>query len=312
MKPPRHPTPRTENTTEELCLMGPRHLDELLDLVASFGLGDATPSRSALVARWREGVAEYARLAVTEAGAADAPTIRPLPKAMARHVARLSELDGVNRTFDTVPVAFGLIELDKLVISQYSMTRAVVERICAAHPTPPSPKRLAELCLPLRAPAADFKLVGQNGREFTFASDAHDMRFLDAQVVSPTRVQMGPVMGHAQAVVALSVGFSANLLNVVRYNGRLVLNNGHHRALALRAMGLRYVPCLIQPCASSTDLEQAATSEILGNADLYFESPRPPLLRDFEHPGLTQAFLAPHMRRLLTVKIETQRRLLAI
>lgn len=314
-RPPDRPAPEGRTTpaiTEELCLMGPRHLDELLEQVASYSVAGPVPSRADVTALWRQGVSEYQRLAQSEAGAADMPTIRPLPKSMARHIERLVEQEGVRRTFDTVPVAFGLVELDTLVISQYSMTQAVVDHIVSAHPLPLSPSKLVELCLPQKPIAADFRLAGQTDREFTFVSDAHDMRFLDAQVLSPVQVQQAPVMGHPGAVLALSVGFSSNLLNVVRYNGRLALNNGHHRAHALKALGFTHVPCLIQPCASVSDLEQAGTREICANADLYFDAPRPPLLRDFANPLLAHAFQAPRMRRVLTLKLDVQRRLLAL
>ena len=299
-------------STEERFLLGPRQLEEWLDEVSALGLSGPVPGRSSLTDLWRIGQKEYARLALSEAGAANSAAIRPLPKSMSRHIAQLVDLEGVRRTFDTVPVAFGLVPLDALILSQYSMTQAVVDRIAAAHPAPISPKRLAELCLPLTAPAADFRLAGRSDKEFTFVADAHDMRFLDAQVIEPVNVQQAPVMGHPKAVVALSVGFSANLLNAVRYNGRIALNNGHHRALALRAMGLTHVPCLIQPCGSMEDLQQAASNEIIQNADLYFEAPRPPLLRDFDNPLLTHSFAAPRMRRVLTIKLDVQRRLLAI
>ena len=310
--PSTHPAFGPQTTTEERFLLGPRHLEEWLDEVAALGLSGNVPDRSSLTELWRAGQAEYARLAVDEAGVANGAEIRPLPKSMAKHMARLVELEGVRRTFDTVPVAFGLVPLDAIILSQYSMTQAVVDRIAATHPAPISPKRLVELCLPLEAPAADFRLAGRTDQEFTFIADAHDMRFLDAQVIEPVNVQQAPLMGHPQAVVALSVGFSANLLNTVRYNGRIVLNNGHHRALALRAMGLTHAPCLIQPCASMEDLQEAASSEILRHADLYFESPRPPLLRDFDNPLLAHRFAAPRMRRVVTIKIDVQRRLLAL
>lgn len=306
------PRSRPPATTTERCLLGPQHLQELLDHVASLGIPGPVPGREALAQRWRQAAATYERLAVSEAGAADGAEILPLPKGMARHIGRLVELPGVRRTFDTVPVAFGMVELDKLVISQYSMTQAVVDRIVDSHPRPLSPQRLAELCLPLKPPAADFRLAGRSGQEFTFVADAHDMRFLDAQVLDPVDVRQADVMGHPQAVVALSVGFSANLLNGVRYNGRVAINNGHHRALALRRMGFTHAPCLIQPCTSTDDLGQAATREICDNLDLYFHAPRPPLLRDFDHPKLTLSVKAPRMRRVVTLKIEVQKRLLAL
>lgn len=292
--------------------MGPRHLEAFLEQVAAVdGVGMST-DRAAMADIWRGAQQVYEQLNRSEAGAADQPDIRSLPKTMARHIERLVEMPGVQSTFDTVPVAFGLVELDKLVISQYSMTQAVVDRIRADNPMPVGPKRLAELCLPLNPPPARFRLAGRNNREFTFVADAHDMRFLDAQVLHPTEVQQAPVMGHAQAVVALSVGFSANLLNAVRYNGRVALNNGHHRALALRGMGFTHAPCLIQPCASMEDLGQAATSDICQHADLYFDAPRPPLLRDFDNPMLTHTVRAPRMQRVVTLRVDVQRRLLAL
>jgi hypothetical protein len=310
--PPNRPAFGPNTTTEERFLLGPRHLENWLDEVTALGHSGHVPDRAELTELWRAGQAEYTRLAAAEAGVANAAAIRPLPKSMTPHISRLVELEGVRRTFDTVPVAFGLVPLDTLITSQYSMTRAVVDRIATAHPAPLSPKRLVELCLPLKAPAADFRLAGRSDKAFTFVADAHDMRFLDAQVIEPLNVQQAPVMGHPQAVVALSVGFSANLLNAVRYNGRIALNNGHHRALALRAMGLTHAPCLIQPCASMEDLQQAASGEILNNADLYFDAPRPPLLRDFDNPLLTHSFAAPRMHRVVTIKLDIQRQLLAL
>jgi hypothetical protein len=303
---------RTDASTSERYLLGPQHLQELLDQVASLGVTGSAFGREALAQRWRQAATVYEQLATREAGAADAAGVLPLPKAMAPHIARLVELPGVRRTFDTVPVAFGMVELDRLVISQYSMTQAVVDRIVENHPLPLSPRRLAELCLPLYPPAANFRLAGQSGREFTFVADAHDMRFLDAQVLDPVDVRQADVMGHPQAVIALSVGFSANLLNGVRYNGRVAINNGHHRALALRQMGFTHVPCLIQPCASVDDLGQAATSEICDNIDLYFHAPRPPLLRDFDNPKLTLSVKAPRLQRVVTLKVDVQRRLMAL
>ena len=305
-------TPLSPDATEERLLLGAQPLSELLSLTTSLEGVGRPPGRAQLADRWRRATREYQRLAGAEAGAADGADIRPLPKAMSRHLAHLIELPGVRRTFDTVPVAFGLVELDKLVISQHSMTQAVVDRIMANHPLPLSPKALAELCLPLKPPAANFRLASRSGREFTFVADAHDMRFLDAQVLDPVDVRQADVMGHPQAVVALSVGFSANLLNGVRYNGRVAINNGHHRALALRKMGFTHAPCLIQPCASEDDLGEAATRELCDNVDLYFHAPRPPLLRDFDNPTLTLSVQAPRMRRVVTLRIDVQRHLMAL
>lgn len=65
-------------------------------------------------------------------------------------------------------------------------------------------------------------------------------------------------------MLALSVGFTTNVLNVVRYGARVVLNNGYHRALALQELGVTHVPCLIQVCAHWEDVV-AGSSEMYDN-----------------------------------------------
>ena len=138
------------------------------------------------------------------------------------------------------------------------------------------------------------------------------MRFLGATLVDPAAIKGLSVQGHARAVIALSVGFSSNVLNVIRLGNRVVLNNGHHRAYALRAMGLTHVPCVIQVCASHEELREAASSEICDNSDLYYEAPRPPLLRDFDRPDLTRAFTTARLQRQVSVQFKSESRQLAI
>ena len=297
---------------EELCLLAPRQLSSLIEFVEQMTLHGVGPDLGAFAEAWRAAAAVYRELALTEAGASEHPDIQPLPKSMQAHAARLIGLPAVRKTFDTVPVALGMVELDKLIVTQFTLTRAIVDRIGGAFPNPPRPRQLAELCLPLHGSNADFRLACKDGKEFTFVSDAHDMRFLAGQVLSPDNIGALAVEGHARAVVALSVGFSTNLLNVVRFNDRVALNNGHHRAYALRSLGVTHVPCVIQACGTRDELRQAATSEICDNSDLYFESPRPPLLRDFDHPALVRSIQAPRLQRQLQLKVEVQSRLMAV
>ena len=232
---PRSPTPAfgPAHTTEEHFLMGPGQLDAWLEAAESLALSQPMPDRTALTDLWRAGQPECARLACSEAGAAEHGQVKSLPKTMKRHIARLVEQAGARRTFDTVPLAFGLVPLDSLIVSQHTMTQAVVDHIVAAHPPPIAPRRLAKLRLPLTAPAADFRLAGRSARNFTFVADAHDMRFLDAQVVEPVQVQQAPVMGLTRA------------------------------------------PCLIQPCGSMADLQQATSSEKPGQRRSLFRRTPP-------------------------------------
>ncbi len=305
------PAPAGGATTEEWCLMGPRQLSSHLRYVEELALAGKASDPSAVAQSWRDAREVYRQLEVAEAGAADDPGVKPLPKTLSAHQARLLASPALVHTFNTVPVAFGMVELDKLVVSQYTLTRAIVERLRFSFDARPTPRQLAELCLPLGPGAAGFRLAYRDEREFVFVSDSHDMRFLAASVLRGADLAKLVVQGHAQAALALSLGFSANVLNVVRLGKRLVLNNGHHRAYALRAMGVTHVPCVIQVCGSRAELAEAASSEICDNSDLYFESPRPPLLRDFDRPELVHTVRTPRLRRQVRISFKVDSQLVA-
>ena len=303
-------------TSDELCLLAPRQLDAHLRWVAESALPGQAPDLPGIAQRWRDARQVYRQLEVSQATAADDPAILKLPKAIAAHAAALVETPSFRHSFDTVPVAFGMVELDKLVVSQYCITQALIDQLRASHVPPMSNARLAGLCLPLLAANADFKLVYRDDGEFVFAASAHDMRFLGASILGSTLVDLMRVdglsmQGHPQAVVALGVGYSSNVMNAVRLGNRLVLNNGHHRAYALRAMGFTHAPCVIQVCASHEELTLAATTEIVDNSDLYFDSPRPPLLRDFDNPALTHNITTARLQRQLRIAFSVESRLIA-
>ena len=304
-KPPLPAAPRPVDALDhELCLMGATRMSDFIDFVRERAIGGRDMDRGDLAQMWRDASAVFDELQTTEAGAADKPQILPLPKALAAHVAKLVKLPSFQQTFSAVPVAFGMVELDKLIVSQQHIGRASVDRMVASLARPVSDADLAAVCLPLTAANAGFKVAHQDGERFVFISDTHDTRFLGAQLVNPADIKGLKVNGHAQAVLALSVGFTTNVLNVVRYGARVVLNNGYHRALALQELGVTHVPCLIQVCAHWEVVGLAGSSEMYDNGPVYFSSARPPLLRDFANPQLMRRFAARRLTSEIRLKYE--------
>jgi hypothetical protein len=94
----------------------------------------------------------------------------------------------------------------------------------------------------------------------------------------------GPVAG----VIALVVGFGSNYLNVLEIGGRMILNNGHHRACALWEMGIRRVPCVLQTITHPDEIEVHAPRAVRRSPAFYLTEPRPPLLRDYFDPVLSR------------------------
>ena len=303
--PPMPAAPRpVDATDQELCLMGATRMADFIDFVRERAIGGREMDPGDLADMWREAAQVFHDLQTAEAGAADKPGILPLSRSLQAHVTKLAELPSFQQTFSSVPVAFGMVELDKLIVCQQHIGRASVDRMVTGLPRPPSDADLAAVCLPLTAAPNAFRLAHQDDDRFVFVSDTHDTRFLGARVLDPAAVQGLKVNGHPQAVVALAVGFTTNVLNVVRYGSRVVLNNGYHRALALRELGVTHAPCLIQVCAHWEDVGLAGSSEMYHNGPVYFSSARPPLLRDFADPRLMRTFATRRLTREIRISYE--------
>jgi hypothetical protein len=289
---------------QELCLMGVTRLSEFVDFVQRRTLQGPSLDPIDIGDRWRRAARVYEQLAISEAGAAEKPEIRPLSRRLQAHVDKLVQLPQFRATFCDLPVAFGLVELDKLVLTQHELRLSSVDKLVQNTAVPLTDSALAAICLPLTPDTAEFKLKLNRDGQYVFASDTHDARFLGAQVLQPQDVPGLKVHGHPAAVVALAVGFSTNVLNVIRYRDRVVINNGYHRAMALRRLGVTHAPCLIQVCGHWEDVGLAGNSELYRNASPYLTSPRPPLLRDFDNPALTAVFDKPKIVKQIQLSYE--------
>ena len=309
-----HTMPKTKQLPENcpspdpsdhlLCLMGVSRLAGFINFVQERTVAGRERDKGDLADAWRQSAKVFEALQTTEAGIADAPQVLPLPAMLQAHVKKLAKLAHFQHTFSAVPVAFGMVELDKLVVYQQHIMGLAVKKMTDALAAPLSDAALAGLCLPLKSADAGFKVALEEDGRFIFVSDSHDARFQGAQLLKPSDVKGLKVNGHSQAVVALSVGFTTNVLNVVRYGKRMVLNNGYHRAFALRQMGVTHAPCLIQVCAHWEDVGLVGSSEIVNNGPVYFSSARPPLLKDYANPELTRTFPAKRIRKEIRLSYE--------
>ena len=290
-----------------LCLTGITRLADFITFVRQRTVGGTERDVGEVADTCRRAARSFEALQVSEAGVADNVQVLALPPLLKKHVKKLARLTHFQQTFASVPVAFGMVELDKLVVYQQHIMGLTVSKMTQTLTVPVSDEALAGLCLPLTQTDAGFRLVSQGDGRFIFMSDNHDARFQGAQLIKPSDVKGLKVNGYSQALVALSVGFTTNVLNVVRYGSRMVLNNGYHRAFALRQMGVTHAPCLIQVCAHWEDVSLVGSREMVDNGPVYFNATRPPLLKDYANPDLTRTFLARRLRKeiRLSYQVET-------
>ena len=86
----------------------------------------------------------------------------------------------------------------------------------------------------------------------------------------------------------------------------MVLNNGSHRAYALRKVGITHVPCIINHVAGREELRVVGADDLSSNPDLYLKHPRPSLFKDYFDPLLHRIFEIRRKLRQIRVRIEVE------
>jgi hypothetical protein len=284
----------------ELWLLGLPPLTRYLEFVEDAVVDAVAADRSALTSEWRTANEYYQSLERGEAGIANRAEHRALDECFEPLAARVKEHANYRRTFNALPTSFGMVELDKLIVDQRHVTFDFVEALQARMGRAPGAARLFDICMPLDAPEAPVKIRKVGSRRYVFECDSTDFRFHEPTLLPS--VEAYESFGAVAGIVGLVVGFGANFLNAVQVGKRMLLNNGYHRACALRAVGVTHAPCIIQHASRVDELEIACASRVSSDAEFYFESARPPLLRDFFDPKIRK--LLPIRKRVRQIEIE--------
>jgi hypothetical protein len=122
-------------------------------------------------------------------------------------------------------------------------------------------------------------------------------------VLDPTQVTELSAIGVPSAIVAVTVGYGANYLSALHVEGRLILQNGSHRAYALRAAGHTHAPCLVQRVSRRDELEVLAGigHPLQARPDSFLTAKRPPLFKDYFDEELRMLVHVPRSIRQVTV-----------
>jgi hypothetical protein len=282
---------------EELWLLGQPPLSRLLDFVESTAIDPDAIDRAALADEWRVANDYYLELEKTEAGLANQGTHRELDPGLAALADEVAAHPRFRLSFKTLPTTFGMVELDSLILYQRHVTRNFVEARMAAIAAATDPQALFRICMPLGEPEAPVQIQKVGSHRYVFRCRSTDFRFHEPTVLRPEQANGYESIGAIAGIVGLVVGFGSNFLNVVRVGKRVLLNNGYHRAVALRAAGVTHAPCIIQTATRVDELQVSVKSRVAEDPEFYFESARPPLLRDFFNPRI---------RKLLPVRARTR------
>ena len=174
------------------------------------------------------------------------------------------------------PVELVKIDLRKLVAVQPRVEWSHVEHLMDEAPEPGDTDGLLKFCVPLQrdAPPASIQpAFAQTTQTLAFVTDNPDFRVCGPVVES---------IGNGRAVLGFAIGPGLQQMSVMKFEGRYLLKNGHHRAVALAARGHIDAPVLL---LHGTQIEHTpvvrpgrfSPSLVLGEA--------PPRVEDFLSPA---------------------------
>ena len=263
------------------------------------------PGAGKLADQWRAAHEIVRALVESEAGLADNPQIVSI--SVDEHEPLLVEFlkdPLVRHGFNTVPTEVAFVELDSLVVSQKHIDLTHARRLEESLGRSPSPEQIFRACLASDHSRPPVTHAHTGGGRYVFMSPSNDLRYLGVMQMDMKHIQRLPPPGDVVGVVGMAVGFGSNFLSAVHAENRLILHNGSHRAYALRKMGIKTVPCIVQHVSCRDELELVAAREVKRHPDLYLEDPRPPMLVDYFHPGLHTVMQVQPRLRQITVRVD--------
>ena len=256
-----------------------------------------------IIEAWKSAQLKVKSLMEQEGGLADTNADVQIPEV---HVERLSEIatDSLfQKTFSGLPISFGLVDVDKLVAAQRTVNLDYVDRLVSTISSHPSLDELIEICLSPTRSMDPIQHLEVSPNTHTFTSPNSDIRFLGAFVkeLTPQDLEYAVSGGLPAAAVITFVGYGGAPVNVLEVENRIVLNNGFHRAYALRSLGVNQLPVVIQH-VDNAQLEFPPAVAGLPKEYL-LGAGRPVLMKDFFEDDLTVPLRVRERLKMVTVGI---------
>lgn len=287
-------------------LLGQPHLQDYLSFCESKVVGGERLDGRALADEWRTANDYYYDLETAEAGIADAIACRPLDRRLSSLAAKLEANDWFQSSFDNLPYSIELVELDKLVVSQIQVECGHVQAAVTRLGSRPTPAELFQFCLPLERELPPVAITRLASNRYQFTSPSSDFRQHDPVLLHAADIAHLKLPGPATSLLGISVGFGSNFLSGIRSGSRVLLQNGYHRAYALRSAGITHAWCVIELVTRKDELRLTATQEVAADPEFYFAAKRPPVLRDYFDPQIAKRLKVKRMDCIVEVEIKVR------
>jgi hypothetical protein len=287
-------------------LLGQPHLGDYLDFQKTKVIREGECDLRVHAAEWSAANDIYAALEKSEAGLADTMRCKALPAKLRPLAAAIEAHAWFRTSFDDLPYSFELVELDKLIVSQLQIENGFSYSLAERLGPTADPAALFRFCLPLERPSPPFRIRRLGAHRYEFTSPSSDFREHRPQLLRGAQLDGIDLPGPAVAMLGISVGFGSNFLSAIRSNKRVLLQNGYHRAFALRSAGYSHAWCIVEEVTRKDELRLTANEDVADDPEFYFAARRPPLLKDFFDPRLAKQLRARRSECVVEVEINVR------
>jgi hypothetical protein len=253
---------------------------------------------------WAEAQPRVQALVQAEAGLPDTIKILPVPTGL-QPLVNGYMADPLFRRQLQLPATVAFVEADKLVAYQRQVNLDYVERIAWHLGPDPSPEAVLRLCVSPQRDLEPIQHLELGAAAHSFSSPNSDIRFLGAFLkrdLTAEDLGFAEQGGVPVAAVIAFVGYGTPMVNALKVGTRVVLNNGFHRVVALRRLGVEQLPVVLQDVRNpqlelSPELGGLSTSYLL-------QHPRPALVKDFFEPGFTVTLNVRERVKLVNLAVQ--------
>jgi len=275
---------------------------EVLNHIRTQTLQDELERLPELVRAWQMQQAIVQQVIEREAGLADQSGLEDMPNEVTPRLREIATDPLLEKTFRQLPITFSLVEIDKLIAAQRTVNLDYVDELKKRYQGRTSMSELVEICLSPRREMPPIQHLEVANNTHVFSSKNLDVRFLGAflKPLHHDDLEFAELGGIPAAAVIAFVGYGGAPVNVLKFQNRIVLNNGFHRVYALRSLGIEKIPVIVQH-ARSAQLEFPPYVAGLPR-DYLLGALRPVLMKDFFQGGFCVTLKAKDRMKVVTLQ----------
>jgi len=212
----------------------------------------------------------------------------------------------IKYSFSNEEIEFKMVDIDNAIVTQNDLILDYVDKLEAEVPNPPSEEALLKFCLTPEKKVHRPKARRKDTNSYLFSSPSREFRFLGGflkKEITKDDLDAIKVGGFPTHAIMLVVGYGVFSMSAYQVDGRIILNNGFHRAYALRRKGIKKIPMILIKRSRSDFPEQLRQYK----KDYLLNEPRPVLMKDFFNHDLVREFKHKPTTTILNLKWETDR-----